>query len=101
MGIILNQSFQDLSQRKIYQNSVLSYLPYPPKVEIVANESFQDHHTLSMYNLSKISSYKTIKLCYSENYKISVLKRPPHPLKTEIIQNQSFEDATSSKSENY
>ena len=39
--------------------SLLSRPPHPPKVKFIKIQSFQDHHILPKWTLSKVSPYKT------------------------------------------
>ena len=57
----------------IFQKSILSRLPHPPKVEIVQNHCFQDHQILQKWKLSKISLYT----------------KPPHAPKMEIVNKEA------------
>ena len=77
-----------------YPKSVLSRPLHPPKVKIIWNQSFQDHHIIPKWKMLKISPFKAATyslstncwksflsiqpLSQSENYQESVLSWPSH-----------------------
>ena len=72
---------------KITQTLIFWRPSHPPKVDIIQNESLQNHHKFPKCKLSITGHFKPTASSQSPNCQKSVLARLPYPPKVEIIQN--------------
>ena len=105
VGVVgsLNPCNMQNLQAKSFKKSVDPVLTrplHPPKVELVKNKFFQDHHTLPKHQLLKISSFRTTTSSQSTNCQKAVLSWPPNPPKLGTVKISSFNTTTPAQSIN-
>ena len=97
-------------QSKNYPKSVLLSWPHPPKVEIIENQSFQEHHnhtkkeTVHNQSFSRQTYPSKLKIVQNQSFQIwhtfwshsskLVLSRLPHPPKVKTVKNSPFRMTT-------